>query len=39
MPEVGKKTFAYSPKGVAAAKKYSKQTGQPMKVTKVIKKK
>jgi hypothetical protein len=33
MPKVGKKTFAYTPKGKAAAKKAAKKTGK-----KVVKK-
>ena len=28
MPKVGKKTFAYTPKGKAAAKKMAKATGK-----------
>ena len=32
MPTVGKRKFAYTPKGEAAAKKYAKQTGQKLKV-------
>jgi hypothetical protein len=28
MPKVGKKTFAYTPKGKAAAKKAAKKTGK-----------
>jgi|TARA_R100001163_G_C4985052_1_gene139743 hypothetical protein len=31
MPMVGKKKFAYSKKGKAAAKKYAKKTGKKMK--------
>ena len=30
MPKVGKRHFAYTPKGRAAAKKYAKATGKPM---------
>ena len=30
MPKVGKRHFAYTPKGKAAAKKYAKATGKPM---------
>jgi len=31
MPKVGKKHFAYTPKGVAAAKAEAARTGNPMK--------
>ena len=31
MPRVGSKHFAYSPKGMKAAKKEAKRTGKPMK--------
>ena len=31
MPGVGKKKFAYTPKGKAAAKRYAKKTGQKVK--------
>jgi|TARA_Y100000296_G_scaffold83941_1_gene116047 hypothetical protein len=31
MPKVGKKYFAYSPKGKADAKKYAKKTGKKVK--------
>ena len=31
MPKVGKKTFAYTPKGKAAAKKYAKKTNKKVK--------
>ena len=30
MPKVGKKEFAYTPKGMAMAKKEAKKTGKPM---------
>jgi len=30
MPRVGKRKFAYSPKGKAAAKRYAKKTGRKM---------
>lgn len=30
MPQVGKKTFAYTPKGEMAAKNYAKKTGKKM---------
>jgi hypothetical protein len=41
MPTVGKKKFAYTPEGMAAAKKEARATGTPLKVTKktVVKKK
>lgn len=32
MPKVGRKNFAYTPEGMAKAKKYSKRTGIPMRV-------
>ena len=32
MPKVGNKHFSYSAKGKAAAKKYAKQTGKPLKM-------
>ena len=31
MPKVGKKTFAYTPKGKAQAKKHAKKTGKAIK--------
>jgi len=31
MPKVGKKKFAYTPKGKKAAKKYAKKTGKKVK--------
>jgi hypothetical protein len=31
MPKVGKKEFAYTPKGMAMAKAEAKKTGKPMK--------
>ena len=34
MPKVGKKEFAYTPKGMAMAKAESKKTGKPMKMDK-----
>jgi len=34
MPMVGKKEFAYTPKGKAAAKKEAKKTGKPMRKAK-----
>jgi len=34
MPKVGSKTYSYSKKGVAAAKKEAKRTGKPMKKAK-----
>lgn len=34
MPQVGKKKFAYTRKGEAAAKKYAKRTGKKMVVRK-----
>ncbi len=34
MPKVGKKKFAYTAKGKAAAKKYAKKTGKKMKMKK-----
>jgi hypothetical protein len=34
MPNVGGKSYGYGPKGMAAAKKASKKTGKPMKMTK-----
>ena len=34
MPKVGKKEYAYTAKGTAAAKKESKKTGKPMKKAK-----
>ena len=34
MPTVGKKKFAYTPKGKAKAKSYAKKTGKKVKVTK-----
>ena len=34
MPSVGKKKFAYTKKGEAAAKRYSKRTGKKMVVRK-----
>ncbi len=34
MPTVGKKKFAYTPKGEASAKKYAKKTGKKMTVNK-----
>jgi hypothetical protein len=34
MPKVGDKSYGYGPKGMAAAKKASKKTGKPMKMTK-----
>ena len=37
MPKVGKKEFAYGPKGMAMAKKESKKTGKKM-VVKSMKK-
>lgn len=36
MPTVGKKKFAYTPKGEAKAKSYAKKTGQKMIVKKTI---
>lgn len=30
MPKVGKRHFSYTPKGKAAAKRYSKRTGKKM---------
>jgi hypothetical protein len=34
MPKVGRKSYSYSKKGVAAAKKESKRTGTPIKKAK-----
>jgi hypothetical protein len=34
MPKVGSKTYSYSKKGVAAAKKEAKHTGAPIKEAK-----
>jgi hypothetical protein len=34
MPKVGNKNYSYGAKGMAAAKKASKKTGKPMKMTK-----
>ena len=34
MPKVGSKTYSYSKKGVAAAKKEAKRTGKPMRQAK-----
>jgi hypothetical protein len=34
MPKVGNKSYGYGPKGMAAAKKSSKKTGKPIKMTK-----
>jgi hypothetical protein len=39
VPKVGKKEFAYTPKGVAMAKKEAKKTGKPMMKAKDKKKK
>jgi hypothetical protein len=39
MPKVGKKEFAYTPKGMAMAKKAAKKTGKPMMKAKDKKKK
>lgn len=39
MPKVGKKEFAYTPKGMAMAKAESKKTGKPMVKAKSKKKK
>jgi len=38
MPMVGKKEFAYTPKGMAMAKMEAKKTGKKMVVKKTIKK-
>lgn len=38
MPKVGKKEFAYTPKGMAMAKAEAKKTGKPMKNKKLKKK-
>jgi hypothetical protein len=37
MPKVGRKSYSYSKKGVAAAKKESKRTGTPIKKAKKTK--
>ena len=39
MPQVGRKAFAYTPRGQAAAKRYAKRTGQKMAQTNKKKKK
>jgi hypothetical protein len=39
MPKVGKKEFAYTPQGMAMAKKQAKKTGKPMMKAKPKKKK
>jgi hypothetical protein len=39
MPKVGKKEFAYTPKGMAMAKKEAKKSGKPMMKAKPKKKK
>ena len=39
MPKVGKKEFAYTPQGMAMAKKQAKKTGKPMMKAKTKKKK
>jgi hypothetical protein len=39
MPNVGGKSYGYGAKGMAAAKKASKKTGKPMKMTKKKQKK
>ena len=39
MPKVGKKTFSYGSKGMAAAKKEAKKSGKKMKITSYAKKK
>jgi len=39
MPMVGKKEFAYTPKGMAMAKAEAKKTGKPMKKKSMAKKK
>ena len=38
MPTVGRKKFAYTPSGQAAAKKYAKRTGQKLTANKKKKK-
>jgi hypothetical protein len=38
MPKVGKKEFAYTPKGMAMAKMEAKKTGKKMVVKKTVKK-
>tara|TARA_B100001094_G_C17755846_1_gene588033 strand:+ start:438 stop:560 length:123 start_codon:yes stop_codon:yes gene_type:complete len=37
MPSVGKKKFAYTPKGKAAAKNYAKTKGRKMVMKKTVK--
>jgi hypothetical protein len=39
MPKVGKKEFAYTPKGMAMAKAEAKKSGKPMMKTKMKAKK